>query len=186
MQTAGFILTGGESRRFGRDKALLDWQGSPLVSDLAARVKQSAGSVTLVGQSTRYGHLGLACVDDLRPGKGPLSGIETALTISQAPLNLIVACDMPLLGAALCQLLLSRMELANADAAIPRSPDGALHPACAAYHKRCLALVSESLDRGRFRLHGLLDRLTVHLVDVPQDFVNVNTPEDLERAKALH
>src|SRR5882672_6033560 len=99
--TAGFVLTGGRSSRMGRDKALLPVAGSgpagglSLVERTAELVRGAAGSVILIGMPERYAHLGLPVVADIVEDCGPMGGLLTALHVTHADSNLIVACDMP-------------------------------------------------------------------------------------------
>src|SRR5437762_8761701 len=79
MKAAGFVLVGGHSSRMGRDKALLPLDSGLLIEKLAAMVAAVVGTVALIGEPERYKHLGLECLPDLRPGMGPLAGIEAAL-----------------------------------------------------------------------------------------------------------
>src|SRR5665213_1694187 len=95
MTRAGFVLAGGASRRMGRDKALLPLGGGTMVEQIAARVLRVTGNVTLIGSPEKYGHLGLPVVADEIENCGPLGGLYTALRLSQAEWNVVVACDMP-------------------------------------------------------------------------------------------
>ncbi len=81
MRAGGFVLTGGQSARMGRDKALLPLHGRTLVEHVAAEVKDACGSVTLVGAPERYQQLGLPCLSERYPLCGPLSGLEAALRL---------------------------------------------------------------------------------------------------------
>src|SRR5438270_4435707 len=95
--TAGFVLTGGRSSRMGRDKALLPVGGSgpaggfTMVERTAELVRAAADSVTLIGMPERYAHLALPVVADVVEDCGPIGGVLTALTVTQADSNLIVA-----------------------------------------------------------------------------------------------
>src|SRR5271156_5541718 len=94
-QVAGFILAGGASSRMGRDKALLELGGVPLIVRTARLVESVVGSATVVGDSAAFRALGLRTIADDWPGTGPLGGIATALRASSAPWSLVVACDLP-------------------------------------------------------------------------------------------
>jgi molybdenum cofactor guanylyltransferase len=79
MQSAGFVLVGGDSSRMGRDKALLPLKSGLLIDEVAGKVADACGTAALIGEPERYRHLGIDCLADLRPRMGPLAGIETAL-----------------------------------------------------------------------------------------------------------
>ena len=81
MRVAGFVLTGGLSSRMGQDKALLPMGSQTLCEHIADIVSTVASQVFLIGHPERYGHLKYKCIADLRPGLGPLSGLETALSL---------------------------------------------------------------------------------------------------------
>src|ERR1700733_522697 len=92
----GFVLAGGGSRRFGRDKALAEFDGEPLIARLC-RVLQTATStpVRIIGDAAKYSQIGVECIADRWPGEGPLGGIITALEATNASLaedswNLII------------------------------------------------------------------------------------------------
>jgi molybdopterin-guanine dinucleotide biosynthesis protein A len=177
---AGFVLTGGKSSRMGTDKAMLVYQGAPMVVHVADAVRQAAGSVRLIGPPELYGHLGFAATPDLRPGAGPLAGIETALSLQLADWNLVTACDMPALDASwLIRLLGHARSFPDADCILPVTPRGP-EPLCAVYRNRALGPVRASLDAGIRKVTEALVRLhVVHFsVDNEKSMTNVNTPDE--------
>jgi molybdenum cofactor guanylyltransferase len=175
MQRRGFILTGGRSSRLGQDKALLPVAGGTLAEHLAGIVARTAGSATLVGPPARYAHLPLPCIPDLRPGLGPLSGIEAALLDTERDYNLILACDLLGIDAAILNGLLSRSESSLADCVCLRDADGVVHPLCAVYRRSCLSPVRAALDFQKLRLLSLLDAIDTVYVDTNQRLANINT-----------
>src|SRR5579864_5425717 len=99
-----FLLVGGKSSRMGRDKALLEINGAPLVQRAADLLAPLVSKITLVTSATvpaeptdtnRYSNFGLPTLTDRWPNAGPLGGIATALAAAQSPWCLILACDMP-------------------------------------------------------------------------------------------
>jgi molybdopterin-guanine dinucleotide biosynthesis protein A len=182
MQRAGFILTGGHSSRMGRDKALFPWRGSTVVEHLSLMVATVAGSSTLVGHPERYFHLGLRAIADLRPGCGPLSGIETALASTSAEWNMIVSCDIPQVTADLLGSLFDHAVRAGRPVTLIRDAANDLQPLCAVYNRSCLAPVSAALDRNELRLTRVINDLHPEFFDVAMPFPNVNTPEDWSAA----
>jgi len=161
MSGAGFVLVGGASSRMGRDKALLPYEGTVLAERIAREVEAVAGAVILVGPPERYQHLGRRVVPDLRPGNGPLGGVEAALTASAADWNLIVACDMPRVTAALLGELMERAERSAADCLVPFSAPGRPEALCAVYHRRCLRAVTAALDANLRKVSDWLAMLRV-------------------------
>src|SRR5262249_14192059 len=134
--------------RMGRDKALLPFRGGVLAGHVAATVAAAAGSAVLVGDPQKYGHLGYTVIPDRTAGVGPLGGIETALSYTDADWNLVVACDMPAVAAEFLRDLVDAAQRSGADVLVPVGPSGRLEPLCAVYHRRAAAALRQALDRG--------------------------------------
>jgi molybdopterin-guanine dinucleotide biosynthesis protein A len=196
--TAGFVLTGGRSSRMGRDKALLSIEGAVLVTRTAERVRAAAGSVTLIGAPERYAHLNLPAVADLVPAPanhtpatanlapatanrgeacGPIGGLYTALAMTSADWNLLVACDMPGLTTEFLRELLEVAAGRGTACLVPETASG-LHPLCAVYHRRNLAVVKSAINDKRFKMHDLLRLIQAVPWPVADARIleNVNTP----------
>jgi molybdopterin-guanine dinucleotide biosynthesis protein A len=182
LARAGFVLAGGRSSRMGRDKALLPLNGSTLIEQVASRVLLAAGTVTLIGSPDRYRSLGYPVRADLAEDCGPLGGVYTALSVTQADWNLIVACDMPGVTADFLENLLDAAAAAKADCLVPETAAG-LAPLCAVYHRRCAAAAAAAISRKELKMHDLIATLqTVRwAVPDPAPLANVNTPEEWAR-----
>jgi molybdopterin-guanine dinucleotide biosynthesis protein A len=178
MRPAGFVLAGGNSSRMGRDKALLEWDSHPLIERIAREVEAVTGNIALIGVPDRYTALGIECFPDLRPGLGPLAGIEAALMSGRGDLNLIVACDMPLLESAWLRDLLHTANQTNARCVVSLDSTGNLHPLCAVYRTDCLPVVQHALDENRLKLRDLVRELDAVTVEIGRPILNVNTPQD--------
>jgi molybdopterin-guanine dinucleotide biosynthesis protein A len=179
MQSAGFVLVGGRSSRMGQDKARLRIGSGLLVEEIAVKVAHAASRVTLVGAPERYGDLPFECLPDLRPGLGPLTGIETALAANYGNLNLIVGCDMPDLAPEWLDEIVFSAERTNALCVVTRDAAGKIHPLCAVYRRECLPLVRQALDRGRLKLLDLLKELRAAEIHTAAVIGNLNTPQQL-------
>ena len=175
---AGFVLVGGESRRMGKDKALLAYAGETLVQAVALEVVKAAGSVALLGDPARYRHLGISTVPDVIPARGPMSGLHAALKSAKADWILLVACDMPNVHASFLRTLIDRATLTQARCVAARSERG-LEPLCAVYHRSTLSEVEKALQENRLRMRDLVARLDPIGVDAEARLVrNVNTEND--------
>ncbi len=179
MTRSGFILVGGASRRMGRDKALLPLGEATMVEQIAARVRCAAGSVTLIGSPEKYGHLGLAVVADEIENCGPLGGLLTALHITGADWNLLVACDMPNVSEAFLTELLDAAEQSDADCIVPEI-DGRSDPLCAVYHRRLARDAESAIHRKLFKMQDFVStvRASFWRVTDPRPLLNANTPAE--------
>ena len=178
MSDAGFILAGGSSSRMGQNKALLPYKNTVLVSWIARQVAIAAGSATLIGPPELYGEFDLPVVADRRRGFGPLGGIETALTVSRADWNLIVACDMPSVTAPFLGSLLGQAALEDCECLLPVGSSGLPEPLCAVWHRRSLAAIQNALNHGVRKVTAALGPLRVvrWRTDEPNWAANMNTP----------
>jgi molybdopterin-guanine dinucleotide biosynthesis protein A len=183
----GFVLAGGDSSRMRRDKALLPYAGGTLLEHVAAEVAAAAGSAVIVGHPERYGRLGLECVADRWVGRGPLGGLVTALVMSSAAWNLVVACDMPELSAAFLKELLEAAEASGGDCLVPVSKAGRLEPLCAVYHRDCLPRLRAALERGALAVREAVrgPRAVFRPIAEGSWFRNLNRPQDLQIHEAL-
>jgi molybdenum cofactor guanylyltransferase len=164
----------------GQDKALLPFRGASLAEWVARAAAEAAGGVTLVGPPERYSGLGFRVIPDLFPGEGPLGGILTALRDTGQEWNLVVACDMPGLGAAILARLIGTARQSDADALVPVTPDRRPQPLCAVYRRSCAAPFEQAFAGGSRAVTAAL--ATVRCLRLPiaetGEFQNVNTPED--------
>jgi molybdenum cofactor guanylyltransferase len=178
---AAFILAGGRSSRMGVDKAVLDTgSGVPLIGRIATILGEQCHPVHIVAPPGRYEHLGLPVSRDLRPGEGPLAGIETALALELAEWNLVAACDMPNLCPELITALLRHSFASTADCILTINPSGRPEPLCSLYRRTALAPIRAALDRGTRKVtEALKDLQVAHYAIDNQSWVeNLNTPEE--------
>jgi molybdopterin-guanine dinucleotide biosynthesis protein A len=176
----------------GDPKALLEIGGRRIVDRVVAAIAPVVDDVLIVTNTPeRYAFLGLPMIGDVFPDHGSLGGIYSGLRAAAGEAAFTVACDMPFLRPDVIRLVLDR--LGDADVVIPRVGDQ-LETMHAAYTKACLAPMEERLRAGRLKIVGFFDRVRVReiaeaevraLADPAIVFMNVNTPEELARARAL-
>ena len=189
----GFVLAGGKSRRMGQDKALMQFEGKPLVLRAAEILRPFVSEVTLLAPADRYGNLGLPVVEDKWPDQGPLAAICTGLLSSHRDWNIFLACDLPLVSRQFLQLLVKRVQATRSDTVVPRTEEG-WQPLSAAYHSRCRLAFARALQEGRRSIIGLFDEVRVEAITRDEmvsaglsemELVNLNTPEDWARFAEL-
>lgn len=185
------ILAGGKSSRMGTDKSFVPLLGKTLIQHVLEGVGSLGLPIILItNRPVDYAPLGLPMYGDLLPGKGSLGGLYTAISCSQTPYTLCVACDMPFLNPALLTYLISLR--AGYDAIVPRLhgfPE-ALH---AVYSKSCLEAIYEKLAQDQLKAISFYGQVRLRFVEEDEvrrfdpalrSFVNVNTPEELARLQA--
>lgn len=187
-----FILAGGQSQRMGTNKAWLPVDGIPMIERVLAVARGVTDQVFILASSREYARLGVPLLNDLRQdgqrGAGPLAGIESALTHSERPFALVLACDLPFLAEDFLRLLLSlRIE---AEVVLPEmeTPTGPRpQGVCAVYSRSVLPIVTHLLDAGERRVDRLFEHALVrsvkwaeyaHLPDAERLLANLNTPEE--------
>jgi molybdopterin-guanine dinucleotide biosynthesis protein A len=189
----GVIQAGGKSTRMGGDpKALMELGGRRIVERVLDVVRQVTERVLLVTNTPDlYAFLGLPMVPDVFPDGGSLGGIYSGLRAAPGDAAFTVACDMPFLSAPVARLVLDRAG--EADVVAPRIGEQweTLH---ACYGKACLAPMERRLREGRLRITGFFEDVRVLAIteaevaavgDPARVFMNVNTPDELTRARAL-
>ncbi len=202
----GIILAGGQSRRMGQDKALMQLGGRTLIGRVIDALSPACARLVLVTNTPEaYQSYGLAMVPDAIAGAGSLGGLYSGLVATATDLAIAVACDMPFLNTALLAHMASLA--ADFDVVIPDlgvddlpAPQGAkakqrdLHPLHAVYRRTCIGPIEAQVRSGDLRLIGYFDQVGVRAMRrseiVPLDpdqrsFMNVNTPEEWAQAEVL-
>lgn len=182
------ILAGGQSRRMGENKALLEVGGEPLIARVANVLRPLFPNIIVVtGDAATANASGLPAIPDAVSARGPLSGLHAALTHNQAP-TFCVACDMPYLNADF--IVWMRDYFPSCDVFAPRLDDH-WEPLHAIYAPSCLPRFEAELARERpASLQKLLSELQTRAVPDGvaarfdpqlQMFANWNTLEDVNR-----
>jgi molybdenum cofactor guanylyltransferase len=199
----GVLLAGGQSSRMGADKALIDFDGAPMIAWCAAALAECAPSLVVSSSSAPHaarcaralqgawprftvlrGVLVETVVD--APGtKGPLAGLAAALSSCSAPLVVVSACDTPLVPALFYRRAVGLLGQFEAAAPGLDAPE----PLISAWERApALALTAALLQAGRGP-RALLERLRSRLIPPeelrawgvdPARLGSANTPEALQ------
>ena len=168
MDIEAFILIGGRSSRFGRDKAAVEFEEESLVKRTAKLIRNaiSPSRITLVAANDgKCAFQGMPIIFDLHEGYGPVGGLHSALAYARTEWIFVVACDLPLISSDLVATL-AGMISGDIDACVPVQPDGRLQPLCAFYQVgRCLSIIDDFIkSQGSLSLHGFLDQVRTRTV----------------------
>ena len=183
----GLVLAGGQSRRMGRDKALLTRDGS---TQLRRSVDLLERHVTRTFVSTRPDQVEeperrrFRQVVDRYDGIGPIAGILTALEQQPDVSWLVLACDLPNVDDVTIKFLLENRAVDKPFTAFRSTYDDLPEPLCAIYRPESRAIVGKFVKDGIVCPRKMLIRSETHLLRQPDPSAldNVNTPDDLVRA----
>jgi molybdopterin-guanine dinucleotide biosynthesis protein A len=189
-QVTGFVLAGGKSTRMGQDKAALTLNGRTLLEHALAAVRQVCRDVAILGRYERYGALAPA-YEDIYPGCGPLGGIHAALSNSQTQFNLVIGVDTPFLAPEFLSYLAERAVASGMVVTTPEIDDYT-QPLCTVYSLDFLPIAERAIKAGNYKIVPLFPRHQTLVIKESElrrfafgaeMFENLNTPDDMERAR---
>jgi molybdenum cofactor guanylyltransferase len=205
------ILAGGNGRRLGEEKALLVFEGRPLICWTTEKLHLVADEVVVVARDEAHAERLQEIISNftLAPeprviftwdrvaGFGPVAGLSAGMMRSRGKFAFATGCDLPFLNPRVIERL---FELVNEDeegydAAVPVQANGFFEPLHCVYHrKKMLSACERALERAERRIHAPLQELCVRRIFMdllrPIDpdllsFFNLNTREDLQEARML-
>jgi len=192
IQATGVVLAGGKSKRMGYDKAFLEVGEVAMIKQVASELKKVCNEVLIAGGIKEQGELlGLQVIPDRIPGRGPLSGIHAALGAAKNPKCLVTACDMPFVTAALARFMITQAD--GYDVAVPTHGIH-LQPLFAVYDRNCEGPIEQSLLNNirkvvdfypLVRVNYVNEKYLRAIADIDFAFFNVNTPDDLKKARTM-
>jgi molybdopterin-guanine dinucleotide biosynthesis protein A len=186
------VLTGGKSSRMGRPKALLPFDGEPLIVHIVRHLKRVfAETVVVAAPEQELPLLPVALVRDQVAYQGPVSGIYRGLKAATKEVCFVTSCDAPFLDLALISHLLS--QIPDWDVVVPFWQER-FQPLHAVYRRSVAPLLHEQLERGELRPIFLYDKVRTRKVHEDEirtldpegmSFLNMNSPADYDSALQL-
>lgn len=188
------ILAGGDSKRLGRPKALLEFGDQTLIEMIVSQLKECFQELTLITDRPElYEGLPVNLTGDIlmNQDKSPLRGIHAGLSFSDRPWQFVVACDMPFLNLDFIRHLAGYAP--DYDAVVPRVGDY-FQPLHAFYNRSCIGTIEKQLKDRQYKIIDFYRHLKIRYVgeeeinrfNSQQDlFLNVNTWEDYQKALNL-
>ncbi len=173
MKLLGAVLAGGQSRRFGSDKAEALLEGRRLIDLVADALAPQCAALVVCG---RVDHAFTCLPDRPGPGIGPLGGLAAALhhAASQGyDAVLSAGCDVPNLPGNLAQILSG----ARGDASIAES-----QPVIGLWPSGLTVPLDGFIADGGRALYGFAEHVGARSVVIDPPLANVNRPEDLPPA----
>jgi len=180
----GLVLAGGESRRMGRDKALLVRDGKSQLAHIATLL---AGITDRVYVSSREEQQNdpersrFENIVDRYEGIGPIADILSAMDAHPHADWLVVACDLPNIDERTLSFLIEKSMSKQPFTAFKSSYDGLPEPLCALYRSSSEAIIRRFVEDGIVCPRKILIRSDTMLLEQPDSAAldNINTPDDL-------
>jgi len=185
-------LAGGKNSRFsGKNKALVRIGEKRILDRIYEVFSILFDKIILVtNDPLQYMEWDFDIVTDIFPIRSSLTGIHTGLFYLTTPYAFFVACDIPFIKKELIEILLDSVE-PSIDIVIPETSKG-VEPLCSVYSKRCFKPIEEQLEKKSLKIQRVFQKVRVKKISedilrtIDPDLVslsNINTPDDLARAK---
>jgi molybdenum cofactor guanylyltransferase len=177
----------------GENKALKPFLGRPLVQRVIERLAPVADEILLTtNQPEEFIFLKLPLFTDIKPGRGPLGGLYTALVSAKYPSVAVVACDMPFASAPLLVAAAGFLDQDKVDVVIAEAAEG-FEPLHAVYRREtCIPAIESAMDADQWRVISWFPQVKLRKL-TPDElsrydpeslaFWNVNTPEEFFKAE---
>lgn len=182
---SALVLAGGRSSRMGSPKALLPFDGEPLIVHLVRRLSPMFGQVIVVAAPDQVlPPLAATIVRDEVAHQGPVGGVSYGLRAAAGEFAFVTSCDSAFLRQAVVAYLLSLKD--TVDAVVPRW-DGRVQPLFAVYRRSILPQFEAQIASGELRAAAVLNKVRTRMVDEDEiraldpeglSFFNMNTPRD--------
>ena len=199
------IQAGGQSSRMGEDKALKIFLGRPLIQRVVDRLAPIADEIIVTtNRPEAYSFLNQRLIPDLKPGRGALGGLYTAIASATHPIVAVVACDMPFASAAFIEMASQLLVKEEADVVIARVASRAeqtgksnegYEPLHAIYRREtCLPAIEAAIDADQWKVIAWFSKVKVRVLANEElnqldpaglAFWNVNTPEEFTKAEQI-
>jgi len=182
------ILTGGESKRMGSDKAGVMLAGKSLLGHVLAQLEPLFSDMLISVREQRPDIAYPQIIDGIQD-RGPMVGIKAALEAAKTDWVFVIACDMPFISTGLIRHLAGLRS--QHDAVIPFAFDRP-QPLFGFYRKTCLPLMEARMKQGQRSMIRLLDDLDTCLLSEQQvkamdpelkSLLSLDTMEDVKKVE---
>tara|TARA_R100000935_G_scaffold58450_1_gene95632 strand:- start:642 stop:1232 length:591 start_codon:yes stop_codon:yes gene_type:complete len=180
-----FILAGGESRRMGTDKGLVNFKGMPMILHILKILDKLHLPTSIISSNQEYLKFGKPVHKDVIPDKGPLGGLYTALETSNSSMVILLACDMPSINSEGIQSLLALAETGKITVATDAMQ---ISPFFACYPTSLKKEVEKTILRNELKMLDFVLKQSYTLLDLRIGgnalvLQNLNTKEELLSAQ---
>jgi len=180
----GLVLAGGQSRRMGRDKALLVRDGKSQLRHIALLLDAVTDRIFVSARADQKDdpeRSQFETIVDRYDDMGPIAGVLSAMDEHPEADWLVIACDLPNIDNTTLQFLIEHRSAEHPFTAFRSSHDELPEPLCAIYASGSDKLIRKFVADGMVCPRKMLINSDTKLLDQPNPVAldNINTPDDL-------
>lgn len=179
----------------GEDKALKLFLGRPLIQRVIERLTPLADEmIVTTNRPAEYEFLNTSLVPDLKPGRGALGGLYTAIASAKHEFVAVAACDMPFVSKSFFEGASRLMVEEEADVVIAKTDEG-YEPFHALYRREtCLSAIEAAIAADQWKVIAWFPQVKVKTLSPDEVkvfdpsglcFWNLNTPEEFAQAEEM-
>ena len=176
------ILCGGKSSRMQSEKGLVLYKNKPFIEHIIDAVLPITSTIQFITNSSDYDYLRYDTIKDVILDKGPIGGIYTALVHSNAELNLILSCDIPLISTKIVQELIEKHHSSFAVSLFAET--NRVHPLLGIYSKKVLPILKKSIESNELKMMHFISNVKHQLIWIEDEnqyqIQNINSLLELE------
>lgn len=183
------ILAGGQSKRFGSNKALFEVNGKKIIEFIIDEISPICKEVIISSNSDDFRFTKLRIIKDQYKNIGPIAGIYSGLIASKTEQNIMVSCDTPLISRRLCEYLLEVSEESSVSVTVPTYKTQ-IEPLIGVYNKTVSKELLKAIDLHQYAPIDIIQQIPdVKYVEIntslpfyhPSLFQNLNRQDDIYR-----
>ena len=194
FECTGIILAGGKNSRLPGKKKAFHRIGKTMILETIQNIFSQLFEevIIVVNDPQAFAGWDMTVVTDIIPARCALAGLHAGLFYASYPFSYVTACDTPFMSPKVIEYLIQQAG-PGIDVVIPRTNEG-WEALSAVYSKNCIPAIEKTLARNIFMIKKFYKKNKVRevpvkklkMLDPEMRFVfNVNTPEDLEKAKQM-
>jgi molybdopterin-guanine dinucleotide biosynthesis protein A len=182
------LLAGGQNTRFPTLKGFIKNDGTSIIARTLSLLETvSERAVISTNAPELYFRFGVPMVGDIIKNSGPMGGIVSVFTATGADEVFVAACDMPFIHKPIIKYIIDGRSGEATVPVVGEKPE----PLLAVYTRAAADAMFREMESGQRSLRRMLPKLKVTYLDMEnvqtldpegKSFININTPEDYERA----
>lgn len=181
-QLAAILLAGGNSKRMGSNKALLEVEGMMMFEKVLNEIEKVTPHIFISSNLKLPLKKTYPIIPDSFSNKGPMGGIYSVLEQSNFNNYIVASCDAPFIKKELIELLLNN----RCETAVVPVWENKMYPFPGIYSRSIKNTMLEKLEKNQLKMKELLNFIRAKEIQINPSlkwmnknvFLNINTPQE--------